>query len=180
MNACAAKKGNNRILLLQKGEECQDIVDTCELMVNLIDTLDPYATIYTQSTYTFSITSSTAGNTFAMSINGVTIGTTLTFSGTEATDAASVATMINTDDTYSAYSDGTSVIISGKDGSASNGYILAFTTNATLNTPSPLTLLGGEDYLSRNTETCLTLPQINNMLQYLCKLCDSNCNTNLN
>lgn len=176
-NCCAATKGNNRILLLQKGEDCQEIVDDCELMINIIDTLSPYATIYKQSTYTFIVNNDSGDNgTIIISINGVNIASV----GPAFVYASTISDAISSQGDYSSYYNDTSVIISGKNGSDSNGYVIVISaTNVTVNTPLPIQLSGGEDYLSRNTNTCLTLPQINNMLQFLCKLCDSSCNTNL-
>lgn len=181
MNCCSATKGYNRILLLQKGEENKNILNTCELMVNLIDTLEPYAAIYSQSSYNFSVTTVANGNTLTLNINSVEIGT-VTFTGTNTTTAANdIVNMINNEGTYIAISNTNSIEISGKDGSESNGYIIQFVTSGIiLNTPAPIELQGGDDYLYRNTNTCLTLAQINNILQYLCKLCDSDCNYNLN
>jgi hypothetical protein len=172
-NCCAANKGYNRLMLLEKGEEDHCMVEDAALMLSMIKFIQPYSTIYSQASYAFSITSVSNGNTLGITIKGVLLGTVSFTSSSTTTAATAIATFINALGTYTATANTNNVVIYGVNGSADNLSPIIFTaTGISLNTPGTLQLSGGDDYMNRYTNTVITTAQITNILNALCNLCN--------
>jgi hypothetical protein len=180
-SCCAAGKGVDYMKLLQKGTDCPEILEDTDKITALVNAMLCYARIYINANSL--ITSTVASNTpttTSISVAGVTIATATYTTASTTVVATTLAAAVNSGTTTFGYTaapsqTANSFVLASRDGSASNNAVVVITTSAGTFTNNG-SLMNGRDYLSDNAGvTCISLAQINGILDKLSQLCGCSC-----
>ena len=188
-NCCAGKKGSALIDKMYKGIDCTQDVKDIKLIINLVDAIRPYACVIQSEAAVceYSTTSWTGGVpafNLVCAFTGFTVGgfsnRTVLGQTSIATAMANLVTAINTaaGETIAFYIGTTFTMYAPTTGSAGNSYHVTFSASGlgAPNIVSPFgTFSGGVDGNENtefdDTDKCLTIEQVQSILDKLCLLC---------
>lgn len=188
-NCCAGKKGQAILAKQKKGVDCTTHLKEVKLILNLVDAIKPYACVIASETAftSYSTAGWTGGSaTFSLTItfNGFTVGGfgTRVAAGQSTITAAMTALVsaINAaqGSTISYFYSNTFIMFAPTAGEDGNDYTVTFSATGggspTIPTPTG-TFSGGvdgnEDDEFDDTDKCLTIENVQTILDKLCMLC---------
>lgn len=162
----------------------EEDINKLRVLRALLNSIEPYATNYTQPSFTFGVSAAVTGSVVSFLIGDVTIdGITLVTNNTTIA-AKQMADRINEMNVgFTAFSEGVNITVKGVSGPTADG--LAITPSATNGTAFSLSIptelsSDGSDYFSANTARCLTDAQIESIMDKINSGIDVPCSKFIN